>query len=473
VRDALGDAVVAAQAGHDAGEDHDEPMSAGVDHAGLPEHLQLLGGPRHRRLAVADRALQQGREQRILLGRRRLRGEPGLLHVSEPAGDRVRHLPEDGQHRPLGGLPDRVVRGVGGARKCGRHQRRVDQLAGPAGELLGGPADDLAEDHPGVASGSHQRRPGEGVDELRAADLVNQLAVEAVELVADRPQGERHVVAGVAVGDREDIEVVDLLAPLLEVGGGRVDDATESLYGGIGHAERELWGSSRRRLLAEIHQLSASFSAVYCPRCGHENKAGDRFCSNCGATLVHEEKVPKEKRSWRERAAGLIGTTRAAQLTTAGIAIAIVVALIAFLTLNNDDDIPRDDYTVTADEMCVTAKQQIGTAANRSLTAGVTVPSGYAAAIVPIVADWQRNFSELDVPTDRTEEATSLNDALVQVLIEAGALARLPGAAPSSAATAQAARVDAASQEVENAVADLGLDDCEHLQVTAAPPSGG
>ena len=107
---------------------------------------------------------------------------------------------------------------------------------GPARELLGRAADDLAEDHARVAARPHQRGARERVDQLGAADLVDHLPVEAVELVAHGAQGERHVVAGVAVGDREHVEVVDLLAPLLEVGGGGADDAAESLYRGIGHA---------------------------------------------------------------------------------------------------------------------------------------------------------------------------------------------------------------------------------------------
>ena len=215
---------------------------------------------------------------------------------------------------------------------------------------------------------------------------------------------------------------------------------------------------------------------MYCPRCGHQNDADSRFCSNCGATLPREgepQKERTEKRPWRHRVAGLLGTTRAARLTTAGIAIALVVALIAFLTLNSDDDIPRDDYTVTADNQCVAAKQQLGAATKRSLTAGVTGPTGYAAAIVPILADWQRNFADLDVPTDRTDQATELNDALIELLIQAGALARLPGSSTSTTATEQAARVDAASQAVENAIADLNLADCEQLQVGVAPGEGG
>jgi zinc ribbon protein len=208
---------------------------------------------------------------------------------------------------------------------------------------------------------------------------------------------------------------------------------------------------------------------VYCPRCGHENEPEDRFCSNCGSTLPREGEAPKEQReerSWHERVRSLIGTTRAAKLTTAGIVASVAIAVIAFLALKTND-IPRDDYTVTADDLCVAAKREIGVAANRALAGGP--PSSYAAAIVPIVADWRLNFATLEVPSDRADEAAQLNDALIEVAIQAGALARLPRSSPSNVVAAQAAQTDAASKQVEDAIKDLGLDNCEHLQI--APQS--
>jgi mannitol/fructose-specific phosphotransferase system IIA component len=39
---------------------------------------------------------------------------------------------------------------------------------------------------------------------------------------------ERHVVAGIAVGDREHVQVVDLLAPLLQMRERDPDDVTET-----------------------------------------------------------------------------------------------------------------------------------------------------------------------------------------------------------------------------------------------------
>ena len=199
----------------------------------------MLGSASDRRLAVTDGVIEQLGEQRVLLGRGRVGIEAHLLHVGEVARHRGGHLAEHRQHRPLGRLADRFVRRLGGTRERRGDQHRVDQFPRSAGELLGRSADDLAEDHTRVAAGAHQRSARQRIHQLRAADLVDHLAVEAIELVADRAQRQRHVVPGVAVGDREYVQIVDLLAPLLEMCGGRADHAPESLYGGISHTGSE------------------------------------------------------------------------------------------------------------------------------------------------------------------------------------------------------------------------------------------
>ncbi len=229
--------AVAAQAGDHAGEDQHQAVAAGVDDAGLAQDVELLGRAFDRALAVGDRPLQYLGEDRILLLFGDAAVEPLLLRIEarELAGDRVRHLAEDGQHRPLGRLAHRVVGGVGGTGKGRGDQHRVDQLARAARQLLGGAADDLAEDDAGVAAGAHQRRAGQRLHQLGSPDLVDLEAVEAVELLHHGPHRHRHVVAGIAVGDREDVEVVHLLATRLQVGVGGADDAPEADDRGIGH----------------------------------------------------------------------------------------------------------------------------------------------------------------------------------------------------------------------------------------------
>ncbi len=89
---------------------------------------------------------------------------------------------------------------------------------------------------PELPRAPEQRGARDGVDELVAADLVDvALRGQAVELVEHRAQRERHVVAGVAVGDREHVEVVDLLAPCLELRERALDDGAEADQARIGH----------------------------------------------------------------------------------------------------------------------------------------------------------------------------------------------------------------------------------------------
>ena len=35
--------------------------------------------------------------------------------------------------------------------------------------------------------------------------------------------------------------------------------------------------------------------ANFCPKCGKEVNLSDKFCKNCGATLIESAKVPKEE----------------------------------------------------------------------------------------------------------------------------------------------------------------------------------
>ena len=180
---------VAAQPGDHAGEDHHQTVRPRVHHAGLAQDLELLRRTGHRRLSVPHGVLEELGEQRILLGRASVGREADLLHVGEATRDRGRHFAEHRQHRPLGRLAHRFVGSLRRSREGGRDQHRVDQLAGAAGELLGGPTNDLAEDHSRVAPGAHQRGARQSIDQLGAADLVDHLAVEPVELLADGPQG--------------------------------------------------------------------------------------------------------------------------------------------------------------------------------------------------------------------------------------------------------------------------------------------
>ena len=231
VRELLG---AVSKAGHRAHEDHHQAVGSSVDDAGLGEHLELARGALDGLLAGASRHGEDLAEQLVLLRVGRLRRQALAVHMGEMVGDGMRHLADHGQHRALRRIAHRLIGRVGGPRECRGEEHRVDQLARPARQLLCGAADDLAQDHPGVAPGPHQRGTGNGVDDLLPI-RAHRLAVEAIELPHHRLQGQRHVVARVPVGDREDVQIVDLLAAGFELGVRGLDDPAEALDRRIGH----------------------------------------------------------------------------------------------------------------------------------------------------------------------------------------------------------------------------------------------
>ena len=149
----------------------------------------------------------------------------------------VGHRPYGGEHRALGGVPHGVVRGVGGSRQRRAHEDRIDQLTGSRRQLLGCAAHDLREDHAAVPARAEKGGAGDGLDQVVAPQVVDRLPVDPVELREHGAEGHRHVVARVAVGDREDVQVVDLLPPALELGASLGDRPPEADDAGVRHAD--------------------------------------------------------------------------------------------------------------------------------------------------------------------------------------------------------------------------------------------
>ena len=79
-------------------------------------------------------------------------------------------------------------------------------------EHLDEAADDLREDHAGVAASAHQRRARDVLGDGLAVD-----GRRGVERLDDRAEGEDEIRSRVAVGHRIDVEVVDAAAMRLEV----------------------------------------------------------------------------------------------------------------------------------------------------------------------------------------------------------------------------------------------------------------
>jgi hypothetical protein len=184
---------------------------------------------------------------------------------------------------------------------------------------------------------------------------------------------------------------------------------------------------------------------------------------------------PREQLSLHEQLIGVIGKSRRARMLTAGTALAIVIAIVAVLALpsNDDNSIPRDSYTISADRICVNAKKQIGAASNRALPNVRNDPGAYARELVPIVAQWRVDFNSLKIPPDRVQLANALNESLREVDIQAASLA-LAADRHAPDLVARARQVDRLTQAVESAIRDLGLSDCAQITIApGTPPSSG
>ena len=212
---------------------------------------------------------------------------------------------------------------------------------------------------------------------------------------------------------------------------------------------------------------------MYCPRCGTPNEAGDRYCSSCGSALGREDPAPGAK-GWRERLGSWLGTTRRARLISAATALAVVVAIVSFIALDPDDDgIPRDEYTLAAERICLDAKRQIYATGQRARAGGGGGASAYARDLLPAVSGWRLRFEKLAVPADRGAEAAQLAAALREVEVRIAKLARAAEASdPARAVVSAGARADEASTAVEEAVASLGLDECASVLLGVVPDEG-
>lgn len=204
---------------------------------------------------------------------------------------------------------------------------------------------------------------------------------------------------------------------------------------------------------------------MHCPRCGSPNEPDDRFCASCGATLKRSREEGKT-RPGGQRISGLVGTDRKTRIVTALTALAIVVAIVAFATLSTDEtSIPRHGYTLSAERICLNAKRQIVGAANEG-------SGDFARQLVPIVVRWREQLAELEPPPDRSDEVASLDEALREMEIEAAGLARRSEAGSRAVILTSAQQAEAASADVESAVAALGLSECAAARIGFRPDGG-
>jgi zinc-ribbon domain len=203
---------------------------------------------------------------------------------------------------------------------------------------------------------------------------------------------------------------------------------------------------------------------MYCPRCGAQNQADNRFCVSCGSELSSAS--PKTPVPRRERLRRLLGTTPKARMLSAATALALLVAIAAFVALkpSEGDATPEDAFTRAADRLCVEEKGRVATLERQVLQRGAGNVTAFASALVTVLTEWRFGVQDLPATTVDLEAAGPLDSALLDVLIRAGALARVARAGSQAEIAREAQRVDEASIEVDRQIEQLGLDRCSEVE---------
>jgi len=209
---------------------------------------------------------------------------------------------------------------------------------------------------------------------------------------------------------------------------------------------------------------------MFCPHCGTENDEGNRFCVNCGSELSSSGSE-KSGGTRKERLGRLVGSDRGTRVVTLTTVLAIVVAIVAFLSLGSGDG-SESAYTQSLDRACVAEKERVIALEQETLRQRPPNLGEFSSVLVTIVAEWRAGLRGEPAPAEYAGEVAAYEGSLLRILIGAGGLARLTREDASAAAiAAQAKVVDEATAEADEAIEELGLTECTAL--TVAPGTGG
>ncbi len=206
---------------------------------------------------------------------------------------------------------------------------------------------------------------------------------------------------------------------------------------------------------------------MFCPRCGADNSETNRFCVNCGSELNAKQGKKAGGDGPRERLSSLIGTTRQARLVTAAIVAALIVALVAFLSLDSDEDgSATSAYLEGLDRICVAEKERISVLETEALSREAARPQEFASVLVTALAEWRQSMRQGSPPAADREETQTLESALLVTMVQAAKLSRLvrEGGSPG-AIDDQARAVDRSTGDLDETIESIGLPTCADLQV--------
>lgn len=213
---------------------------------------------------------------------------------------------------------------------------------------------------------------------------------------------------------------------------------------------------------------------MFCPRCGAENEQGSRYCASCGnefhRTSSTGDREPAKPGGFGAALERVVGTNRRTQMITLGTVVALIAAVAAFVALAPADDeatVPQDALTRALDVRCVQHKAEIAAAQRRALTSeSLGAVSRYGESMVPVAGAWRTELGRAEVPPDRTKLVDALSAALLEVEIEAATLGRAARESKHRELATAAARVDAATAHVEDAIQALELERCSDLVIS-------
>jgi zinc-ribbon domain len=206
---------------------------------------------------------------------------------------------------------------------------------------------------------------------------------------------------------------------------------------------------------------------MFCPRCGAENSDTNRFCVDCGTELNEKQGNEAGGNGPRERFKSLIGTTRQARLVTAAIAVALIIALAAFLSLGTDEEgTATSAYLEGLDRICVAEKERISGLETEALSRQAARPQEFASVLVTALAEWRESMRQASPPAADREETQALESALLVTMVKAAKLSRLIREGVSAAAIDDQARaVDESTGNLDRTIEGIGLPVCADLQV--------
>lgn len=153
-----------------------------------------------------------------------------------------------------------------------------------------------------------------------------------------------------------------------------------------------------------------------------------------------------------------------------GVAIGLIVAavVVAIVALGSGDgDDPPDRYTIAANRLCQTARQELAQAVREHReTFDEGNPSPLARSMFDAVGKLQFQLGELDVSDEKLRQAIEIKETVYSAEQPILDLITIP---PKERVVADARELESIESEVREVAAGLGLDTCERLSLRLPP----